>query len=89
MRIGRTIPPAAAPLSWTDLWTGVIGSFSPGPSVQALEEQIRQHFGVRYVFLVSSGTAAMTLTLKAGMWHYVCDVPRHDELGMHGDLTVK
>ena len=28
--------------------------------VQALEEEIRRHFAVSYVFLVSSGTAAMT-----------------------------
>jgi perosamine synthetase len=64
-RIGRTVPPAAAPLSWKDLWHGIAGAFSPGPSVRALEQGIREHFGVRHVFLVSSGTAALTLTLKA------------------------
>jgi dTDP-4-amino-4,6-dideoxygalactose transaminase len=33
--------------------------------VGALEEEIRGHFGVGHVFLVSSGTAALTLTLIA------------------------
>jgi perosamine synthetase len=65
MGIGRRVPPAAAPLSWKDLWHGVGGIFAPERSVRALEEEIRRHFAVRYVFLVSSGTAALTLTLMA------------------------
>ena len=65
VRIGRTVPPAAAPLGWKDLWHGVAGAFSPAASVRALEQEIREHFGVRHVFPVSSGTAALTLTLKA------------------------
>ena len=65
MRIGRTVPPAAAPLCWKDLWHGVAGAFSPARSVRELEQGIREHFGVRHVFLVSSGTAALTLALKA------------------------
>jgi dTDP-4-amino-4,6-dideoxygalactose transaminase len=43
----------------------VIGSLSPTRSIRALEEEIRRHFGVRHVFLVSSGKAALTLTLMA------------------------
>jgi perosamine synthetase len=65
MRIGRTVPPAAAPLNWTDLWHGVAGVVFPERSLRALEQEIRRHFGVRHVFLVSSGTAALTLALKA------------------------
>ncbi len=65
VRIGRTVPPAAAPLSWRDLWHGVAGACSPARSVRALEREIREHFGVRHVFLVSSGTAALTLALEA------------------------
>jgi dTDP-4-amino-4,6-dideoxygalactose transaminase len=34
-------------------------------ALERLEQEFRQHFGVRHVFLVSSGTAALTLTLKA------------------------
>jgi dTDP-4-amino-4,6-dideoxygalactose transaminase len=65
MRIGRTIPPAAAPLGWADLRHAVAGVISPARSLAALEEEIGRHFRVRHVFLVSSGTAALTLTLKA------------------------
>jgi perosamine synthetase len=65
MKIGRTVPPAAAPLWWVDLWHGIIGFFSPERSLRALEDGIRREFGVRHVFLVTSGKAALTVTLKA------------------------
>jgi len=65
MRIGRTIPPAAAPLGWSDLGHGAAALFAPQRAVRRLEEEIRGYFGVRDVFLVSSGTAALTLTLMA------------------------
>jgi dTDP-4-amino-4,6-dideoxygalactose transaminase len=65
MRIGRTVPPAAAPLRWTDLWNGIVGMCSGERSLRALEQEIREHFGVTHVFLVSSGTAALALTLEA------------------------
>src|SRR5438552_5185326 len=61
----RTVPPAAAPLRWADLWHGVAGIFSSSRSLRAREEEIRRHFGVNHAFLVSSGTAALTLTLGA------------------------
>jgi perosamine synthetase len=65
MKIHRTIPPAAAPLRWADLRHGVAGIFSSARSLRAREAEIRRHFGVNHVFLVSSGTAALTLTLAA------------------------
>jgi dTDP-4-amino-4,6-dideoxygalactose transaminase len=65
MRIGRTIPPAAAPLSWRDLWHALIGVCSPRRALRTREEEIKQWFGVEYVFLVSSGSAALALTLQA------------------------
>jgi perosamine synthetase len=65
MKIGRHVPPAAAPLCWTDLCSGIAGILSRERSVPTLEEEIRRQFGVRHVFLVSSGTAALTLTLSA------------------------
>lgn len=65
MRVGRTIPPAAAPLGWTDLCHGVAGALGPVQSIRALEDGIRREFGVRHVFTVSSGKAALALTLMA------------------------
>ena len=63
MKIGRQVPPSAAPIGWKDLWHGAIGIVVPQQSIRLFEEEIRAHFGVRHAFLVSSGTAALTLTL--------------------------
>lgn len=63
MRIGRTLPPAAAPLAWDDLWHGAAGLLSPERSLSTLRDEIRREFGVRHVFLVSSGTAALAVAL--------------------------
>ena len=65
MRIGRTLPPAAAPLRCSDLCHGVLGMLSPEDTIRALEDSVRQYFGARHVFLVSSGKAALTLALEA------------------------
>lgn len=65
MRIGRTVPPTAAPLRWWDLWHGVWSAFFPGQAIRAREAELRATFGVSDVFLLSSGSAALTLTLLA------------------------
>lgn len=65
MKNGRTVPPAAAPICRKDLCCGIAGILAPVRSIRDLEEEICRHFGVRHVFLVSSGTAALTLTLMA------------------------
>lgn len=65
MKVGRTVPPAAAPLSWQDLWHGLMAACSPDRALRAREQEIRQAFDVTDVFLVSSGTAALTLALLA------------------------
>jgi dTDP-4-amino-4,6-dideoxygalactose transaminase len=65
MRIGRTVPPAAAPLGVVDLWQGLVGLALSRRALEWLEHDIAQQFRVRHVFLVSSGTAALALTLKA------------------------
>jgi dTDP-4-amino-4,6-dideoxygalactose transaminase len=65
MRIGRTVPPAAAPLGWMDLWHGLAGLLRPNRAIDRLDAELRRHFRVRHVFLVSSGTAALTLVFRA------------------------
>jgi dTDP-4-amino-4,6-dideoxygalactose transaminase len=65
MRVGRTVPPAAAPLGCADLWHGVAGALRPARSIRALEDEVRREFRVRHVFTVSSGKAALALTLMA------------------------
>jgi len=64
VRIGRSLPPAAAPLGWADLCNGVVGAFTPRASVKAREQEVRDAFGVAHVFPVSSGKAALELALS-------------------------
>src|SRR5687768_1023382 len=65
MRIGRTIPPSAAPLGVAELAHGLAAICTPRRAVERREAELREYFGVSDVFLVSSGTAALTLTLLA------------------------
>jgi dTDP-4-amino-4,6-dideoxygalactose transaminase len=65
MRIGRTVPPAAAPLGFRDLCHGIAGGVSPARALRGFESELKVHFGVRHVFLLSSGTAALTVALQA------------------------
>jgi perosamine synthetase len=65
MKIGRMLPPAAAPLEWRDLWHGIEAILFPGRAIRDLETEIAREFAVTQVFLVSSGTAALTLALDA------------------------
>ncbi len=64
MRIGRTLPPAAAPIYPQDILAGLKGIFQGDKAVKNLEEEFREYFQVRHCFLVSSGKAALTLILK-------------------------
>ena len=64
MRIGRTISPAAAGIRLE----GLINAFFRGADRKELirrESEIKDYFGVRHVYLVSSGKAALTLILLA------------------------
>jgi perosamine synthetase len=63
LKIGRTIPPAAAPVSARDLFRGVSGLFGDR-YLGKIENEIREYFGSDFVFLVSSGRAALVLILK-------------------------
>jgi DegT/DnrJ/EryC1/StrS aminotransferase family protein len=64
MRMGRSLPPAAAPIGWADLGHGVIGAFAARASVKARQQEVRDAFGVAHVFPVSSGKAALQLALS-------------------------
>ncbi len=65
MRIGKTLPPAAAPLYFKDILTGVAGLLEGRGRVTRLEDDLKEHFHTRYCFAVSSGKAALVLILQA------------------------
>ena len=65
MRIGRTLPPAAAPLGVRELVHALGILIARRDAVAAREAEIRREFTVDHVFLVSSGSAALTLSLRA------------------------
>lgn len=64
MRIGRTLPPAAAALDWIDVWRG-IAAWRDRDAVRSLERDLARAFDVSDVFMLSSGTAALAVTFAA------------------------
>ncbi len=64
-RIGRTLPPAAAPLTLPDLINGIIGILQPQKAIDHFKQSLLKKFKVKHVFLLSSGKAALTVSLKA------------------------
>ncbi len=65
MRIGRTLPPAASPIYIEDILKGVSALKNPGESQNAFRQSIMDYFDVKYCFLLSSGKAAISVSLKA------------------------
>ncbi|MDA8165875.1 MAG: DegT/DnrJ/EryC1/StrS family aminotransferase [Desulfobacteraceae bacterium] len=64
-RIGRTLPPAAAPLSPGELLQGLRGVLRPRREMARFEAELKDFFQVRHCFPVSSGTTALYLLLRA------------------------
>jgi perosamine synthetase len=65
MKAQRTLPPAAAPIEWRDLIQGLMGLVHPHETVGRLQAEFRQYFGVKHVWFVSSGKAALSLIFQA------------------------
>lgn len=65
MKIRRMLPPAAAPIPARCLFHGFLGLFAGERALEQREAELRQYFGVKHVFLLSSGKAALTVILRA------------------------
>lgn len=66
MRMQRTVPPTAAPVKAADLLRGLSGFlFANTLYRKRLEQSVKDHFGVRDAFFLSSGKAALALILLA------------------------
>jgi perosamine synthetase len=61
----RTLPPTAAPISFQDLVSGVFSTFVSRKADLELKAQLQDYFKVKHIFLVSSGKAALYLSLRA------------------------
>jgi len=65
MRIGRTLPPAAAPIYLKDIISGLRGIIRGQKEINRFESELKEHYNVKHCFLLSSGKAALTIILKA------------------------
>lgn len=76
MRIGRTLPPAASPIGWTNFAFGLLGLIKGPAARDNFAVDLCLHYNQSHCFLVSSGKAALTLILKALHQRY----PERDEV---------
>lgn len=65
IRIGRTLPPAAAPIPIKDVLKALPACFRDDTGGSNFEDEIKREFGQQYCLLVSSGKAALVLILRA------------------------
>ena len=65
MRVGRSLPPAVAPIGPRDFFSGICGMCSGGKALERFRSELKEYFGVKHCFLVSSGKAAYALILMA------------------------
>ena len=65
MKIQRTLPPAAALIGINSLLHGLMGCVLGKKYLKRFEDELRTYFGVKHIFLLSSGKASLTIILKA------------------------
>ena len=65
MKVQRTLPPSAAPIGWRHLLLSLGSLFRSQAAIRRRENEFREYFGVKHVWFVSSGKAALTLILQA------------------------
>jgi dTDP-4-amino-4,6-dideoxygalactose transaminase len=65
VNIQRTLPPAAAEVNTAALLRAAVGIVGGARYIRRAQAQLKEYFGVDYVFLTSSGACALTLILRA------------------------
>lgn len=64
MRIGRTLPPAVAPIGIKNIANALLARFRSNRSTKDFTDQLKDHFGAKHCFLLSSGKASLALILQ-------------------------
>ena len=64
MKLQRHLAPTSAPISWREIGRALCGIGRGQQERAAREAELRAYFGVKYVFLLSSGKAALTTILQ-------------------------
>jgi dTDP-4-amino-4,6-dideoxygalactose transaminase len=65
MRIQRTLPPTAAPVSLSDLVKGIVPTRSRDRHLERITAELKESFQIKHLFLLSSGKAALTVILRS------------------------
>lgn len=65
VRIGRTLPPAVAPIGMANIASGILAMFQGESATLSFTNQLKTYFNVKHCFLLSSGKASLTLILQA------------------------
>jgi len=66
MRIGRTLPPAAAAIPWKNIFHGALSGFKQSSKpIKNFEDELKRYCGVKHCFLLASGKGALTLILQS------------------------
>ena len=65
MKIQRYLAPTAALVSWADMFRGCLGLVWGRRYRAKLEAELKEYFGVKHVFLFSSGKVALATTIRA------------------------
>lgn len=65
MRVGRTLPPAAAPIPWATIFRSLPACLLSDESNSLFESEVKEEFESKYCFTLSSGKAALTIILRA------------------------
>ena len=64
-RIGRTLPPATAPIYLKDIVSGIAGIIRGGKTIEKFEEELKAYYHVSHCFTLSSGKTSLTVILQA------------------------
>lgn len=65
MRFGRTLSPAATPIGWSEIYSGLKSIARRESECRRFADELCKYLGKRHCYLLSSGRAALTVALRA------------------------